>query len=55
MANSIDAAAIMMEDGDTGKRYLRVSHFLTRGIPSSIIAFVIIITVGYGLLLAANF
>ncbi|KAL9003083.1 MAG: hypothetical protein Q9188_004018, partial [Gyalolechia gomerana] len=47
--------AIMMEDGDTGKRYLRVSHFLTRGIPSSIIAFVIIITVGYGLLLAANF
>ncbi|KAI4115838.1 MAG: hypothetical protein LQ345_003635 [Seirophora villosa] len=47
--------AIMMEDSDTGKRYLRVSHFLTRGIPSSIIAFVIIITLGYGLLLAANF
>ncbi len=45
----------MMEDGDTGKRYLRVSHFLTRGIPSSIITFVIIITVGYGLLLAAKF
>ncbi|KAL9020901.1 MAG: hypothetical protein Q9185_001864 [Variospora sp. 1 TL-2023] len=47
--------AIMMEDGDTGKRYLRVSHFLTRGIPSSIIAFVVIVTLGYGLLLAANF
>ncbi|KAI4118182.1 MAG: hypothetical protein LQ338_007447 [Usnochroma carphineum] len=47
--------AIMMEDGDTGKRYLRVSHFLTRGIPSSIIAFVVIITIGYGLLLAAKF
>ncbi|KAI4172536.1 MAG: hypothetical protein LQ346_008585 [Caloplaca aetnensis] len=47
--------AIMMEDGDTGKRYLRVSHFLTRGIPSSIIAFVVIITLGYGLLLAAKF
>ncbi|KAL8735253.1 MAG: hypothetical protein Q9181_002885 [Wetmoreana brouardii] len=47
--------AIMMEDGDTGKRYLRVSHFLTRGIPSSIITFVVIITVGYGLLLAAKF
>ncbi|KAL8895077.1 MAG: hypothetical protein Q9192_003859 [Flavoplaca navasiana] len=47
--------AIMMEDGDTGKRYLRVSHFLTRGIPSSIITFAIIITIGYGLLLAAKF
>ncbi|KAL8829812.1 MAG: hypothetical protein Q9170_006014 [Blastenia crenularia] len=47
--------AIMMEDGDTGKRYLRVSHFLTRGIPSSLIAFVVIVTVGYGLLLAAKF
>ncbi|KAL8697016.1 MAG: hypothetical protein Q9224_002509 [Gallowayella concinna] len=47
--------AIMMEDGDTGKRYLRVSHFLTRGIPSSIFAFVVIITVGYGLLLVAKF
>ncbi|KAL8708539.1 MAG: hypothetical protein Q9220_006592 [cf. Caloplaca sp. 1 TL-2023] len=47
--------AIMMEDGDTGKRYLRVSHFLTRGIPASIITFLVIITIGYGLLLAANF
>ncbi|KAL9603157.1 MAG: hypothetical protein Q9219_001360 [cf. Caloplaca sp. 3 TL-2023] len=47
--------AIMMEDGDTGKRYLRVSHFLTRGIPSSLIAFVVIVTVGYGLLRAAKF
>ncbi|KAL8869480.1 MAG: hypothetical protein Q9174_004245 [Haloplaca sp. 1 TL-2023] len=47
--------AIMMEDGDTGKRYLRVSHFLTRGIPSSILTFAVIISVGYGLLLAADF
>ncbi|KAI4215725.1 MAG: hypothetical protein LQ351_001712, partial [Letrouitia transgressa] len=46
--------AIMMEDGDTGRRYLRVQHFLTRGIPSSIIAFVVVITLGYGLLLAIN-
>ncbi|KAL9614366.1 MAG: hypothetical protein Q9167_001169 [Letrouitia subvulpina] len=44
--------AIMMEDGDTGRRYLRVQHFLTRGIPSSIIAFVVVVTLGYGLLLA---
>ena len=48
-------AAIMMEDGDTGRRYLRVQHFLTRGIPSSIIAFTVVITLGYGLLLAAKF
>ena len=46
--------AIMMEDSQTGKRYLRVGHFLTRGIPSSIIYFGIIISVGYGLLLAAG-
>lgn len=47
-------AAIMMEDPQTGHRYLRVQHFLTRGIPSSIITFAIIISVGYGLLLAAG-
>ena len=46
-------AAIMME-GETGHRYLRVQHFLTRGIPSSIIAFGVVISVGYGLLLAAG-
>ena len=46
--------AIMMEDQQTGKRYLRVGHFLTRGIPSSIIYFGIVISVGYGLLLAAG-
>lgn len=48
-------AAIMMEDSQTGQRYLKVRHFLTRGIPSSIIAYAIIITVGYGLMLAIGF
>ena len=48
------AAAIMMEDSQTGQRYLKVRHFLTRGIPSSIIAYVIIITLGYGLMYAAG-
>ncbi|KAK5086956.1 low-affinity phosphate transporter [Lithohypha guttulata] len=46
--------AIMMEAPETGVRYLRVKHFLTRGIPSSIIAFGIIISLGYGLMLAAG-
>jgi phosphate transporter len=47
-------AAIMMEDSQTGQRYLKVRHFLTRGIPSSIIAYVVIITLGYGLMHAAG-
>ena len=44
----------MMEVTETGVRYLQVKHFLTRGIPSSIIAFGIIVTVGYGLMTAAG-
>ena len=44
----------MMEVPETGQRYLRVKHFITRGIPSSIIALAVIITVGYGLMLAAG-
>ncbi|KAJ4369241.1 low-affinity phosphate transporter [Neocucurbitaria cava] len=47
--------AIMMEDQRTGQRYLGVKHFLTRGIPASIITFVVIVTVGYGLMLAVGF
>ncbi|KAK5175361.1 low-affinity phosphate transporter [Saxophila tyrrhenica] len=46
--------AIMMEDSQTGQRYLQVRHFLTRGIPASIIAYVVIITIGYGLMYAAG-
>jgi hypothetical protein len=45
----------MMEDQRTGQRYLDVKHFLTRGVPASIITYVVIITVGYGLMLAAGF
>ncbi|KAL1601027.1 low-affinity phosphate transporter [Nothophoma quercina] len=47
--------AIMMEDQRTGQRYLDVKHFLTRGVPASIVTFIVIITVGYGLMLAAGF
>lgn len=45
----------MLEDPQTGHRYLRVQHFLSRGIPASIITFLVVITVGYGLLRVANF
>jgi phosphate transporter len=44
----------MMEVPETGVRYLQVKHFLTRGIPSSIMAFIIVITLGYALMVAAG-
>ncbi|KAF3103424.1 low-affinity phosphate transporter [Orbilia oligospora] len=47
--------AIMMEDNQTGQRYLRVTHFITRGVPSSIAAFIVVITVGYGLMRLVGF
>ena len=45
----------MMEDPQTGQRYLQVRHFLTRGVPASIMAWAVIVTLGYGLMLAAGF
>ncbi|OAA44320.1 spx [Metarhizium rileyi] len=41
--------AIMKEDA-LGQRYLRVKHFISRGIPSSIITLVVVITLGYGIM-----
>lgn len=47
--------AIMMEDGRTGQRYLQVKHFLTRGVPASVVSWVVIVSVGYGLMVAVGF
>ncbi|KAK3066984.1 low-affinity phosphate transporter, partial [Teratosphaeriaceae sp. CCFEE 6253] len=47
--------AIMMEDPQTGQRYLQVRHFLTRGVPSSIMAFGVVVSVGYGAMRAVGF
>ncbi|KAK5719740.1 low-affinity phosphate transporter [Elasticomyces elasticus] len=47
--------AIMMEDPQTGQRYLQVRHFLTRGVPSSIMAFGVVVSVGYGCMVAVGF
>ncbi|KAK4634425.1 hypothetical protein CLAFUW4_01244 [Fulvia fulva] len=47
--------AIMMEDPQTGQRYLQVWHFLTRGVPASIMSYGVIISVGYGLMVAVGF
>jgi phosphate transporter len=49
-----DTAAIMMEDSQTGQRYLKVKHFISRGIPSSVLTLVVVITVGYGLMRVAG-
>ena len=54
MADRVNPAAIMMEDSQTGQRYLQVKHFISRGIPASIITFLVVITLGYGLLLVAG-
>lgn len=43
-----------MEVPETGVRYLQVKHFLTRGVPASILAFGVIVTVGYGLMMAVG-
>ncbi|KAI5820590.1 SPX domain-containing protein [Pyronema omphalodes] len=47
--------AIMMEDQQTGERYLSVKHFITRGVPSSLLTFGVVVTVGYGLMKVAGF
>jgi phosphate transporter len=43
----------MMEDSQTGQRYLQVRHFISIGVPASIITFIVVITLGYGLMLLA--
>ena len=44
----------MMEDSQTGQRYLQVRHFITRGVPASLVTFVVVVTLGYGLMLLAH-
>ncbi|KKA29554.1 hypothetical protein TD95_001662, partial [Thielaviopsis punctulata] len=41
--------AIMKED-PTGQRYLQVKHFISRGVPSSILTLLVVLTLGYGLM-----
>jgi phosphate transporter len=43
-----------MMENEAGQRYLSVKHFLTRGVPASIMAFAVVITLGYGLSVAAG-
>lgn len=49
-----NVTAISMTD-EVGKRYLSVNTFITRGIPASIIAYVCVISLGYGIMYSLNF
>jgi len=49
-----NVTAISMRD-EVGKHYLTVNTFITRGVPASIIAYLIVITVGYGIMTAIQF
>lgn len=49
-----NVTAICMTD-EFGKPYLTVNTFITRGVPSSLIAYAIIVSVGYGTMLLINF
>ncbi|ODQ78979.1 hypothetical protein BABINDRAFT_162061 [Babjeviella inositovora NRRL Y-12698] len=49
-----NVTAISMVD-ELGKPYLTVNGFITRGVPASIICFVVIITLGYGIMSGIGF
>ncbi|KAK6457651.1 phosphate permease [Scheffersomyces xylosifermentans] len=49
-----NVTAISMTD-EVGKRYLTVNTFITRGVPASLIAYIVIITIGYGIMNALKF
>lgn len=43
-----------MKEDAAGQRYLRVKHFISRGVPSSIITLMVVITLGYGVMEVAG-
>ncbi|PCD29005.1 hypothetical protein AU210_011549 [Fusarium oxysporum f. sp. radicis-cucumerinum] len=45
--------AIMKED-PFGQRYLQVKYFISRGVPSSLITLVVVVTLGYGIMQVAG-
>lgn len=49
-----NVTAISMID-EVGDRYLTVGTFITRGVPASLLSYVAIVTVGYGLLKVMGF
>jgi phosphate transporter len=49
-----NVTAISMTD-ELGKPYLTVNTFITRGVPASFIAYICVITIGYGIMLSLGF
>lgn len=49
-----NVTAISMTD-EVGQRYISVNTFITRGVPASLIAYVITISVGYGIMTCLDF
>lgn len=49
-----NVTAISMTD-EVGQRYITVNTFITRGVPASLIAYVITISVGYGIMTCLDF
>ncbi|KAF4121631.1 phosphate transporter [Geosmithia morbida] len=45
--------AIMKEDA-AGVRYLQVKHFISRGVPSSFLTLLVVVTLGYGIMQVAG-
>jgi phosphate transporter len=43
-----------MKEDATGERYLQVKHFISRGVPSSLMTLVVVITLGYGAMRVAG-
>lgn len=39
-----------MKEDPAGQRYLQVKHFISRGVPSSLLTLGVVLTVGYGLM-----
>lgn len=43
-----------MKEDAFGQRYLQVKHFISRGVPSSLLTLVVVVTLGYGLMQVAG-
>jgi phosphate transporter len=43
-----------MKEDPAGERYLQVKHFISRGIPSSIITLLVVVTLGYGAMMVSG-
>jgi len=43
-----------MKEDPAGQRYLQVKHFISRGVPSSLLTLLVVITLGYGTMRVAG-